>query len=105
MFPPRGERGRLRVVGDRQRLALPLNALGLVALEQGDYTAARARFEEALAVARETEDEQYIADALANLGTVALRMGEYHESFSFYLQSLELISREQGTRGIVSSRA
>jgi ATP/maltotriose-dependent transcriptional regulator MalT len=90
---------QLRVVGDRQRLGLPLNALGLMALEKGDYPAARARFEEALAVARETEDEQYSADALAHLGTVAFCMGEYHESFSFYLQSLALINREQGTRG------
>ena len=84
---------------------MPLNALGEVALEQGDYAAARARFEEALAAARETEDEQFIADALANLGRVAFRMGEYHESLSFYQQSLAL-NREQGPKyGIIKHLA
>ena len=31
-----------RVAGDRQRLVLPIDALGLVALQQGDYAGARA---------------------------------------------------------------
>jgi tetratricopeptide (TPR) repeat protein len=84
---------------------LPLNALGLVALEQGDYAIARARFEEALTVARETEDELYIADALVRLGTVAFRMGDYPQSAALYQQSLEL-NREQGNRsGIIEDLA
>jgi DNA-binding CsgD family transcriptional regulator len=82
-----------RVAGDRQLLALPIDALGLMALRQGDYAGARTHFEEALA--RETPKVQYTADALAHLGTVALRMGEYQESLSFYQQSLAL-NREQG---------
>jgi DNA-binding CsgD family transcriptional regulator len=95
----------LRVVGDWQRLALPLNALGLLALRQGDYASARARFEEALSVARETEDEQYIADALAHLGTVALRMGTYQQSAAFYQQSLAINRAQRYRDGIAEDLA
>ena len=38
---------------DRHRLPLPLNALGLVALHQGDLASAHAYLEEALTVALE----------------------------------------------------
>ena len=86
-----------RVAGDRQRLVLPIDALGLVALQQGDYAGARARFEEALSLARETGDEPFIADALARLGTVALREGNYQQSAGLYQQSLAL-NRVLGNR-------
>ena len=62
-----------------------------MALRQEDYPGARTHFEEALAVARETGDEQSIADALTHLGTVALRMGDYPQSAVLYQQSLALI--------------
>jgi predicted ATPase len=78
-------------IGDRQRLAMPLNALGLVALRQGDDAGARASCKEALAVAQETGDEQYIAEALAHLGTVALRVGDSRQSEVLFQQSLALI--------------
>jgi len=78
-------------VGDRQHLTMPLNTLGLVALRQGDYAAARTYFEEALSVARETGDKKFSADALAQLGTVALHVGDYRQSTALYQQSLALI--------------
>ncbi len=78
-------------VEDRQRLALSLNALGLVALRQRDDAGARAHFEEALSVARETGDEFYIAEALTRLGTVAQRKGDYRRSEALFQQSLALI--------------
>src|SRR5262249_13055663 len=77
--------------GNRQRLAFPLNALGRVALRQGDDTRARAYSEEALSVARETGDELLIAEALAQLGTVALHRGDARQATARYQQSLALI--------------
>jgi DNA-binding CsgD family transcriptional regulator len=81
--------------GDRQRLSLPVDMLGMVAMWQGDYGAARIQFEEALTVAREMGDAQFMADALLHLGTVALRMADPHESAALYQQSLALY-RGQG---------
>jgi predicted ATPase/DNA-binding CsgD family transcriptional regulator/Tfp pilus assembly protein PilF len=90
-YPLLEESAALFRVGDKQRLAMPLNALGLVALRQGDDARARAYFEEALSVARETGDEQYLAEALAHLGTVALRVGDSRQAVALYQQSLALI--------------
>ena len=61
-----------------------------MALQQGDDAGAHAPFEEAPAVARETEAELHIADALAHLGTVVLRVGDYQQSAALYRQSLAL---------------
>jgi DNA-binding CsgD family transcriptional regulator len=83
--------------GDRQLLAQSLNALGLVALRQGDYVRARSQFEEALSVARETGAEQYLAEALTHLGTLALQVRDAQQSTALYQQSFAL-NRALGNR-------
>jgi tetratricopeptide (TPR) repeat protein len=86
-----------RVVGDRQRLVLPIDALGLAAVQQEDYAGAHARFEETLPLAQKAENEPFIADALARLGTVSLREGNAQQSAELYRQSLAL-NRVLGNR-------
>jgi predicted ATPase len=57
--------------------AKALNAVGYLALWQGDYAAAQALHEEGLAIGRELGDRQGIAWSLNNLGLVARLRGDY----------------------------
>ena len=76
---------------------MSLNNLGNVALDQGDYPAARALLEESLAIRRELGDRWGIARALSNLGNVALNQGDYPAARALLEESLA-IRRELGDR-------
>ena len=56
----------------RHALAMALDGAGLLAETQGDYDAAAALHEEALALSQELEDTAGIARSLGNLGVIAL---------------------------------
>ena len=53
------------------------NDLGSVALERGDYVAARARYTESLALSRSLGDRTGTARAAGNLGAVLYLTGEF----------------------------
>lgn len=74
----------------RQGVADWLNNLGNVAFEQGDDTAARAYYQESLAVQRELGDRRGIAIALDNLGNIALRQGDPILARTHYEESLAI---------------
>jgi tetratricopeptide (TPR) repeat protein len=59
-------------IGDQQEISVALLSLGNIALDQGDYAAARARYEQALEIARELGDKFLIAGQLGSLGNIAL---------------------------------
>ena len=64
----------LRKAGAEERTrerAYVLNAAGVLSYHQGDYPAARALYEESLAIGRELGDRSGIAGSLGNLGNVA----------------------------------
>ncbi len=83
--------------------AKALKAAGTLAAEQGDYAAARARYEESLAIRRELGDKLEIANLLSNLGIVARRQGNYAHARALYEESLAL-RRELGDKwGIATS--
>jgi tetratricopeptide (TPR) repeat protein len=74
-----------------------------VALDQGDYPAARALLEESLAIRRELGDRHGIATSLSNLGYAALNQGDYPAARALYEESLA-IRRELGDQfGILYS--
>jgi len=60
-----------------EALALALNYAGNLALDQGDHSAARAFYEEALVIYRELGKQFFIAGLLHNLGGVSLHQGDY----------------------------
>jgi non-specific serine/threonine protein kinase len=74
-----------------------LNAAGVLAYFQGDYPAARALYEESLAIRRELGDRSGMAGSLGNLGNVALEQGDYRAARALQEQSLA-IKRELGDR-------
>jgi tetratricopeptide (TPR) repeat protein len=84
-----------RDLGDRFGIALSLSNLGHVALDQGDFPAARALLEEGLAIRRDLGDRFSIATSLSNLGLVALHESDYAGARALLGESLA-IRRELG---------
>jgi hypothetical protein len=58
-------------LGDKRGIAGSLNDLGLVALEQGDYTGATSLLAESLTIRRDVGDKWGIAASLAGLAGLA----------------------------------
>jgi predicted ATPase/DNA-binding winged helix-turn-helix (wHTH) protein len=81
--------------------AKALNAAGAFAWLQGDYPAARALYEQGLAIARKLGERPVIANVLHGLGAVLADQGNYPGARAFYEQSLE-IRRELGDRRAIS---
>ena len=75
--------------GDPLQRAKALNGAGVLAGEQGDFEAAAAYFEPALALSRELGDDQRIASVLTNLGNLALFAGDFDEARRLYEESLD----------------
>ncbi len=65
-----------------------LNGAGVLLGERGEYAASRARFEQALAVAREIDDPQRTAIALSNLGNISLNEGDLDAAYLMYREAL-----------------
>jgi tetratricopeptide (TPR) repeat protein len=86
----------------RERASV-LNAAGALFYFQGDYPAARALYEESLAISRELGDRSGIASSLNNLGNAALNQRDYPAARALLEESLA-IHRELGDRyGIATS--
>jgi tetratricopeptide (TPR) repeat protein len=70
----------MRGAGDRRGEALTLNNLALALAHAGQDDAALARFEEALAILRELDDEQREGQVFANLGLMHGRRGRREQA-------------------------
>ena len=81
-------------MGDRRGVASVLGNLGNVAYERGDFTAALALSQEALAISRELGDRDGIASSLHSLGGVAYLQGDLASARALYLAN----RRELGDR-------
>jgi tetratricopeptide (TPR) repeat protein len=82
--------------------AIPMRAralmgTGTLALTQGDYAHARARYEESLALSRSLGDQRGVSRALHNLGVVARATGDLARAKAFYEEGLAL-KRDLGDR-------
>src|SRR6266446_950637 len=70
--------------------AYVLNAAGVLSYHQGDYPAARALYEESLAIRRELGDRSGIAASLGTPGTVAVNQGDHPAARALQEQSLAI---------------
>ncbi|MDR7459661.1 MAG: tetratricopeptide repeat protein, partial [Armatimonadota bacterium] len=80
--------------------AKALNAAGNLSRSRGDYPAALACYERALALRREVGDERGVAMALNNLGVVAKDQGDYARARAYLEESLAVKRRLGEERGI-----
>ena len=83
--------------GHTQARSKALNGVGSLAWMQGDYAAARSRYEECLTLYRELEDKQGVAVSLGNLGLIALDQSDYSVAHVLFEESLTL-RRELGDK-------
>ncbi len=70
--------------------ARALSALGILAVEQGDFDQAQCCSERSLALYRQLGDKAGSAAALTLLGSVALRRGSYAQATAWFSQCLDL---------------
>ena len=84
-----------REIGDRQRVASALQALGIVLTGQGDLVGARKYFEEALVLAQEIGNKREIAGALNNRAQLYRLEGDLAAAQRLYEQVLDVV-RELG---------
>jgi uncharacterized protein HemY len=80
-------------LGDKWAIAVSLNNLGMLALDENDFATARARLEEAVALQREVGDRSAIAISLDTLGHIIQSQGDYGAARAMYEESL-IINRE-----------
>ena len=86
--------------------AKALNAAGTFAQNQGDYGAARAMFEESLAIWRALDERRGIGSALNNLGLLTYLQGDYSTARALFEESLAIrrsIDDRVGIAGSVSN--
>ena len=83
--------------GPTRERAKALNAAGVLAYYQSDLPAARARYQERLAIVRQLGDRIGIASALNNLGTVAQIQGDFPSAWALHQESLKM-RQELGDR-------
>ncbi|HEV2127407.1 MAG TPA: tetratricopeptide repeat protein [Thermomicrobiales bacterium] len=67
-----------------------LQRLGNLALDLGEYTAARAHYEASLTIRRPQRDAAEIAEPLNGLGLLAFHQGDYAEAQCYHEESLQL---------------
>lgn len=78
--------------------ARALNAAGGLAYGQGDYAAARASYEESLALGEAAHDAERVGVALHNLGYLALEQGETARARELSEASLSFASEHSNAR-------
>jgi len=66
-----------RKLGDKQSIAIALNALAVGARDRDDLSASRSLFEESLALWRELNDSHAVARALSNLANVVRLQADF----------------------------
>jgi predicted ATPase/class 3 adenylate cyclase len=76
-----------------------LNMVGILAGEQGEFDAARARFKAALEDAYAVGSTRVISSALVNLGNLAFFGGELDTARDLYKESIEHFASLRETRG------
>jgi predicted ATPase/class 3 adenylate cyclase len=90
-----------REIGDRERVAVVLQPLGMAYLGQGDHATARRHLKEALALARDLGNMREVAAATNALAQLHRVEGALDEAEPLYEQALAQ-ARELGDREIIA---
>jgi tetratricopeptide (TPR) repeat protein len=83
-------------LGDLERIAFSLNALGNMRAEQGEFTEAQLLYEESVSLRGSLPNRRGLANSLINLGWLLRMRGEYDAARALQEESLA-IHREIGT--------
>jgi tetratricopeptide (TPR) repeat protein len=86
------------------RKAESLNNIGLIYLDEGNYTVALKRFEEASQIAEKNEDRKNNAKYLNNVGLAYLNEGKYTEAWKKCNQALKIYEELEDSEGMAESQ-
>ena len=86
--------------GNRAGVAVTLNNLGNVYLQQERWQEAIAAYEQSLQTKRELGDVHGVAQTLGNLGSVYLRQGKWTEAIAAFEQSLQTLGELGAAQGV-----
>jgi predicted ATPase len=92
-----------RQLGDKQGVAVSLNALAVHARDRSDVALARSLFEEGVALWRELGDLKAVARSLSNLASVAKLQGDHDTARSLYAECLSIFQQLGDRTGIAWS--
>ena len=92
-----------RQLGDKQRMAVVLLLLGVIARTKGNLVAARSSFEEALALHREMGHTGYTAWTLFHLGLLEEKQGTYPCARIRFEESLALFRQAGDKKGMINA--
>jgi predicted ATPase/predicted negative regulator of RcsB-dependent stress response len=95
--------GIARELGDKQGIAVSLNALAVVAREQGNTTGAHSLLQESLVLWRELGDLKAIARALSNLANVLKLQGDHEHARNLYAECLAIFEGLADRAGVAWS--
>jgi predicted ATPase/class 3 adenylate cyclase len=84
-----------KALGNQDRAAFELRALGWVAVYRGDAAQATTLFEETLAAIRESENQKMIPGILAGLAWIAADGGDFERAQQLWGEDLALARQEQ----------
>ena len=79
-----------RQLGDKQGVAVSLNALGVLVRDRGDVAVAHSLFEENVVLWRELGDQKAVARSLSNLANVVKLQGDFVRARSLYAECLSI---------------
>src|SRR5262249_27677796 len=92
-----------RASGHTQARANAVAGAAMLAWMQGDYAAARALFDELLAIHRELGDQHGIAWSVHQLGHMGYEQGEYGVARGLHEESLTILRELEHKQGIAWS--
>ena len=92
-----------RHLGDKQAVAVSLNALAVHARDQGNLAEAHSLFEESLALWRELRDLMAIARALSNMASVLKLQGDFEHAHALYAECLAIFQGLEDSSGVAWS--
>jgi tetratricopeptide (TPR) repeat protein len=87
--------------GDRPRAARTLNGMAQLLMQEGEYSRALDREQEALELRRAVGDPDEIAHSEQTIGSICARLGRHDEAVRHCQHSLDL-SRETGSRALTA---
>ena len=92
-----------RKLGDKQGVAVSLNALAVSARDHGDVAGARSLFEESLTLWRESGDQKAVARSLSNLANVVKLQGDYAGARALYAECFSIFRGLEDHAGVAWS--
>jgi predicted ATPase len=92
-----------RQLGDKQGVAVSLNAMAVLARDRGNVAVAHSLFEESLALWRELGDLKAVARALSNLANVVKLLGDSNHARSLSAECLAIFSGLRDRTGVAWS--